>query len=92
MMIRVDLVAIGVEVLRIDSRCSLEKEFTELIHMNSCMVLYLTISQVHSCHGYVCGLLTGDTKGISQMDDCIFLMTYKFLIIESLKYHILDQS
>ena len=29
-----DNVAIGVETLRIDSGCSLEKEFTELIHMN----------------------------------------------------------
>ena len=31
----VDPIAIGVETLRIDSRCSLEKEFTELIRMNS---------------------------------------------------------
>ena len=30
----VDPVAIGVETPRIDSRCSLEKEFTELICMN----------------------------------------------------------
>ena len=29
-----DLVAIGVETPRIDSGCSLEKEFTELIGMN----------------------------------------------------------
>ena len=29
-----DLVAIGVETPRIDSRYSLEKEFTELIYMN----------------------------------------------------------
>ena len=29
-----DLVAKGVETLRIDNRCSLEKEFTELICMN----------------------------------------------------------
>ena len=29
-----DLVAISVETLRIDSGCSLEKEFTELIRMN----------------------------------------------------------
>ena len=28
------LVAISVETLRIDSRCSMEKEFTELIHIN----------------------------------------------------------
>ena len=29
-----DPIAIGVETLRIDNRCSLEKEFTELIHIN----------------------------------------------------------
>ena len=33
MMNMADLIAIGVETLRIDSGCSLEKEFTELIHM-----------------------------------------------------------
>ena len=30
----VDPIAIGVETLRIDSGCSLKKEFTELIRMN----------------------------------------------------------
>ena len=30
----VDIITIGVETLRIDSGCSLEKEFTELIRMN----------------------------------------------------------
>ena len=34
-----DPIAIGVETLRIDSGCSLEKEFTELICMNPWMVL-----------------------------------------------------
>ena len=34
-----DLVAIGVETPRIDSGCSLEKEFTELIHMNPSKVI-----------------------------------------------------
>ena len=34
MMSMADTVAIGVETLRIDSRCTMEKEFTELIHMN----------------------------------------------------------
>ena len=34
MMTMADPVAIGVETSRIDSGCSLEKEFTELIHMN----------------------------------------------------------
>ena len=34
MMSMVDPIAIGVETLRIDIGCSLEKEFTELICMN----------------------------------------------------------
>ena len=34
MMSMVDPIAIGVEILRIDSGCSLQKEFTELMHMN----------------------------------------------------------
>ena len=34
MMSMADHIAIGVETLRIDSECSLEKEFTEWIHMN----------------------------------------------------------
>ena len=33
-MTMVNLVAIGVETLRIYSRCSLKKEFTKLIRMN----------------------------------------------------------
>ena len=34
MMSMIDLVAIDVKTLRIDSQCSLEKEFTELIRIN----------------------------------------------------------
>ena len=34
MMTMVDLVAISVETQKVDSECSLEKEFTELICMN----------------------------------------------------------
>ena len=34
MMSMVDPIAIGVETLKIDSGCSLEKEFTELIRLN----------------------------------------------------------
>ena len=30
----VDLVTMGIEIPRIDSRCSLEKEFTKLINQN----------------------------------------------------------
>ena len=58
MMSMVDRVAIGVETLRIDSECSLEKEFTELICTNLLMVLYLTVNQVDSCHDCVFGPLT----------------------------------
>ena len=39
MMSMTDLVAIGVETLRINSGCPLEKEFTELISMNPLMVI-----------------------------------------------------
>ena len=56
--IHTDPIAIGVETLRIDSGCSLEKEFTQLIRMNPSMVLYLTVNQVDSCHDCVCGPLT----------------------------------
>ena len=41
MMTVVDLVAINVEVLKIDSESCLEKEFIELISMNYRIVLYL---------------------------------------------------
>ena len=53
-----DPIAIGMETLRIHSGCSLEEEFTELIRTNPIMVLYLTVNQVDSCHGCVCGPLT----------------------------------
>ena len=52
------LVAIGVETLRINSMCSLEKDFTGLFPMNHLMVLYPTINQVDSYHGCLCGPLT----------------------------------
>ena len=39
MMSMVDPIAIRVETLRIDSGCSMEKEFTELIYLNSLMVI-----------------------------------------------------
>ena len=54
----VDLVAISVETLRIDSGCSLKKEFFELISMNVCMILHLIVKQVDLCHDYVYGPLT----------------------------------
>ena len=58
MMSMLDPIAIGVEILRIDSGCSLEKEFNELILMNPWMVLYIIVNQVNSCHGCVCNPLT----------------------------------
>ena len=54
----VDLVAIDVDALRIDSGCTLEKEFIELIRINPLIVLYLIVNQVDSCHCCVCGPLT----------------------------------
>ena len=59
-----DPIAIGVETLRIDSGCSFEKEFTELIRMNPWMVIYLIVNQVDLCDDCVCGPLTWDTKDI----------------------------
>ena len=53
-----DLVATGVKKLKIDSRCSLKKEFIELVCMNQSMISYLIVKQVDSCHGCVCGPLT----------------------------------
>ena len=51
-----DLMAVGVETLRINIGCSLDKKFIELIHMNPRIVLYLTINLVnlyHNCiHNY----------------------------------------
>ena len=38
-MTMVDPVAIGVETLKIDSGCSLEKEFTQLIYINLLIVI-----------------------------------------------------
>ena len=58
MMSMADHVAIGVETPRIDSGCSLEKEFTELIRMNPLMVLCQIVNQVDSCHDCVRGPLT----------------------------------
>ena len=57
MMSMANTIAISVETQRIDSGCSLEKEFTELIRMNPLIVLYLTVSQIDSCHRCVCGHL-----------------------------------
>ena len=83
-------ITISVETLRIDSGCSLKKEFTELIGMNPWMVLYLTVNQVDSCHDCVCGPLTWDTKDILWMDDRVLIMTYESLVPGYLKRHILD--
>ena len=87
-----DHIAIGVETLRIDSVCPLEKEFTKLIRMNPWMVLYPTVNQVDSYHGYVSGPLTWDTKEILWIDDCFLIMTYESLATRYLKHHILDTT
>ena len=58
MMSMVDLVAISVEIPRIDSGCSLQREFTELICTNLGMVLYQMVDQVYSCHDCVFSPLT----------------------------------
>ena len=92
MMSIADPIAIGVETLRIDSECSLEKEFTELICMNPWMVLYLIFNQVDSCHDCVCGPLTWDTKDNLCMDDRVLIMTYESLATRYLKRHILDTT
>ena len=92
MMSMANLIAIGVETLRIDSGWSLEKEFTELIRMNPWMVLYLTVNQVDSYHGCVCSPLTWDTSDILWMDNRVLIMTYKFLVTGYLKRHILDTT
>ena len=88
----VDPIAISVETLNIGSVYSLEKEFTELIRMNSWMILYLTVNHVDWCHGYVCGHLTWDTNDILWMDDRILIMTYESLATRYLKRHILDTT
>ena len=47
MMSVVDHVTICVEIPMIDSEYSLENEFIEIIHMNSLMVLYLTVNEIY---------------------------------------------
>ena len=58
MMSMVDPLAISVETSMIDSECSSEKEFTELICMKPGMLLCQNINQVDSCYDCVCGPLT----------------------------------
>ena len=56
-MIMVDPVAICVETLRINSRCSLKKKIIELICMNLGIILYIIV-KVNSYQGCVYDLLT----------------------------------
>ena len=58
MMSMIDSVIIGVETLRVNSGCSLKKLFIKLIYMNLLMILYLTVSQIDSCHDCVSSPLT----------------------------------
>ena len=54
----VNLVPIGVEIEWMYNRCSLEKEFIELININPSTFIYPIINQVDSCHGGVYNQLT----------------------------------
>ena len=56
------------------------------------MVLYLTMNQVDSCQGCVCGHLTKDIQDILWMDGCIVIMTYEYITKESLTRQILDMT
>ena len=47
---------IYVKTLGMDSGRSLEKKFTELIHVNPEMELYLITNNINSCYSYVCPL------------------------------------
>ena len=67
MMSMTDVVAITVETPRMDSRCTLEKEFTKLIRMNPFMVSHLTVNPVDLCHDCVRDALTWETKDIFWM-------------------------
>ena len=58
MMSMTALLAINVETLRIDSGCSLEKEFTKLIYINPSMILCQSVNQVDLYHGCICDPLT----------------------------------
>ena len=84
----VDAVTIGVEILRIDSGCYLEKEFIKLICISPWMILYLIVNHVDSYCGCVCSPLTWDTKDLLWIDDRALIMTYKSLAMGSLKCHI----
>ena len=88
----VDPIAMGVEIVKIDSGCSLEKEFIELICINPLIVLYLFANQGYLCHDCVCGSLTWDTKDIFWMVDRVLIITYKTLDIGSLKFYTLDMT
>ena len=86
----VDPMAIGVKTPKINSGCSLEKEFTKLICMSPWMVLCQTVNQVYSCHNWVLGPLTWDTKDILRMNDHILTMTHESLATGSPKFHRLN--
>ena len=66
-----NLVAINVVTPKIDTGCSLEKEFIKFICMNPRMILYLIVNQLHLCHDYVCDSLTLYTKYVLWIHDCV---------------------
>ena len=53
----IDNIVICVEILKIDDRFSLKNEFSQLIHMNPWIVLYLILNHEYSCHDCICSLL-----------------------------------
>ena len=58
MMSMTDLVAIGVEILRIDSGLFRKRVHIIYLNVNPLMVIILNVNQVDLCHGSVCNPLT----------------------------------
>ena len=75
----VDFIAISTKKLMIDSECSLENEFIKLISMSCYIVLYVPINTVDSRHGWICGILSSDTKDIFKINDHVLIMAYESL-------------
>ena len=58
MMSTTDPLSISVETPRIDSGCSLEKNFTKLICINPSMLLCSNVNHIDSCHDCIGDSLT----------------------------------
>ena len=74
----IDLEAIGVEIVRIDSRCSLDKQFIELIHMNHQTVLYLATYQL---------MMDIMCQSDNQMYYTLYVSHFIFFEIKYIHYH-----